>query len=145
MSTRAFNTGVSGPELTAAGRSIVRAQCRWDAICFRLSFESPDQATAHVGELAARQPLAASLAGLSIPVDGVADTVHPGTTSATMIAQVIRSAVGFQGLLMSSDVPMKALAGSIDGRNRAVFAAGAPLHSNDNAQWDALTATTAST
>lgn len=68
------------------------------------------------------------------------------TTSATMIAQVIRSAVGFQGLLMSDDVPMNALAGGIAGRIRAIFAAGCDtaLYSNDNAELDALTATTAS-
>jgi beta-N-acetylhexosaminidase len=61
-----------------------------------------------------------------------------------MIAQLIRSAIGFQGLLMSNDVPMKALAGSIGERNRAMFAAGTPHHSNDNAELDALTANTAS-
>jgi len=144
MSTRAFNTGVSGTELTAAGRAFVRAECRWDGASFRLSFEISIQATASVEELAARQALAVNLAALTIPVDGASDPVHPVTTSATMITQVIRSAIGFQDLLMSSDVPMKALAGSIGGRKRVTFAAGAPLHSNDNAQRDALTATTAS-
>ncbi len=59
-----------------------------------------------------------------------------------MIAQVIRSAIGFQGLLMSDDVPMNALAGGIAERIRAMFAAGCDttLHSNDNAELDALTA-----
>jgi hypothetical protein len=141
MRTRAFNTGVSGMELTAAGRALVRAGCRWDVISFRRSFGISIQANAPVEELALRQAL---VADLTIPVDGAANPVHPMTTSATMIAQVIRSAIGFQGLLMSSDVPMMALAGSIGGRKRATSAAGAPLHSNDNAQWDALTATTAS-
>lgn len=47
---------------------------------------------------------------------------------------------------MSDDVPMNALAGGIAGRIRAMFAAGCDttLHSNDNAELDALTATTAS-
>lgn len=89
---------------------------------------------------------AANLGGLSIPVDGAADPAHPVTTSATMIAQVIRRAIGFQGLLMSDDVPMNALAGGIAERIRAMFAAACDttLHSNDNAELDALTATTAS-
>jgi len=41
------------------------------------------------------------------------DPAHPATTSATMINQVIRGVIGFQGLLMSDDVSMNALAGSI--------------------------------
>lgn len=144
MSTRAFTTGVSGTELTAAERALVRAGGPRDFIPFRLSFGISTQAMVLIRELTARQLIAANPPGLSIPVDGAADPVHPVTTSATMIAQVIRSAIGFQGLLMSNDVPMNALAGSIGKRSRAMFAAGAPLHSNDNAELDALTANTAS-
>jgi hypothetical protein len=145
MSTRAFfTTGVSGTELTAAERAFARAERPWDFIPFRLGFEIPTQATVPAKESTARQLVASNLAGLSIPVDGAAKPVHPVTTSATMIAQVIRSAIGFQGLLMSNDVPMKALAGSHGARIRAMFAAGTPLHSNGNAQLDALTANTAS-
>ena len=144
MNKRALDTGVSGTELIAAGRAFVRAECRRDTVFFRISFGTPIQVALPVGELAGRRSAGTDLSGLSIPVDGVADPLHPVTTSATMMAQVIRSAIGFQGLLMSSDVPMKAPAGSIGGRNRATFAAGAPLHSNENAQRNALTATTAS-
>ncbi|WFU68422.1 beta-N-acetylhexosaminidase [Bradyrhizobium sp. CB2312] len=62
------------------------------------------------------------------------DPAHPATTSATMIAQVIRGAIGFQGLLMSDDVSMNALAGTIAERTRAIFAAGCDmaLHCNGN-------------
>lgn len=144
MSTRAFITGVSGTELTAAERTFGCAECPWDFIPFRLNFEISTQVTVPVGESTAARLMEADLAGLSILVDGAADPVHPVTTSATMIAQVIRSAIGFQGLLMSNDVPMKALAGRIGEQNRARFAAGTPRHSNDNAQLDALTANTAS-
>jgi len=51
-----------------------------------------------------------------------------------MIADVIRGAIGFQGLLMSDDVSMNALAGSIAERTRAIFAAGCDivLHCNGN-------------
>ena len=45
---------------------------------------------------------------------------------------------------MSNDVPMKTLVGRIGDANRAMLAAGAPRHSNGNAQLDALTANTAS-
>lgn len=62
------------------------------------------------------------------------DPAQPATTSATMIAQVIRGAIGFQGLLMSDDVSMNALAGNIADRTRAIFAAGCDvaLHCNGN-------------
>ncbi len=142
MSTRAFNTGVSGTELTAAARAFGRAECPWDVIPFRRSIEISRQVAVLLKELTVRRLTVASYGGLSIPVDGAADYVHPATTSATMIAQVIRSAIGFQGLLMSDDVPMNALAGGLAGRIRAMFAAGCDttLHSNDNAKRDALIA-----
>ncbi|MGY3562589.1 hypothetical protein ACVWZ4_005882 [Bradyrhizobium sp. USDA 4472] len=142
MSTRAFITGVSGTELTAAERAFVRAESAPGAIPFKLSFEISPQVAASLWELTARGPT--DPAGLSIPVDGAAERVHPSTTSATMIAQVIRSAIGFRGLLTSNDGPMKALVGSIGERSRAKSRAGTPLHSNDNAELDALTTYTAS-
>lgn len=146
MSTRAFNTGVSGTQLTAAARAFGRAECPWDFISFRRSIETSTQVTVLLEELTVTELTAANLCGPSIPVDGAADPAHPVTTSATMIAQVIRSAIGFQGLLMSDDVPMNALAGDVAERLRVMFAAGCDttLHSNDNAELDALTATTAS-
>src|SRR5690606_34739086 len=52
------------------------------------------------------------------------DATQPPTTSATMIEQVIRGSTGFQGLLMSDDVSMNALTGSIAQRTRAIVAAG---------------------
>ena len=60
------------------------------------------------------------------------DPAHPATTSATMVEQVIRGAIGFQGLLMSDDVSMNALAGTIAERTRLALAAGCDvvLHCN---------------
>src|SRR5215213_2994078 len=60
------------------------------------------------------------------------DPAQPATTSATIIHQVIRGVIGFQGLLMSDDVSMNALAGSIAERTRAIFASGCDmvLHCN---------------
>lgn len=146
MSTRAFNTGVSGTELTAARRAFGRAECPWDFIPFSRRIGIGTQVPVPLRESIAIGVTATNRGDLSIPVDGAAEPAHPMTTSATMIAQVIRSAVGFQGLLMSDDVPMNALAGGIAGRIRAIFAAGCDtaLYSNDNAELDALTATTAS-
>jgi beta-N-acetylhexosaminidase len=60
------------------------------------------------------------------------DPAQPATTSATIVQQVIRGVIGFQGLLMSDDVSMNALAGSIAERTRAIVAAGCDvvLHCN---------------
>jgi beta-N-acetylhexosaminidase len=60
------------------------------------------------------------------------DPAQPATTSATIIQQVIRGVIGFQGLLMSDDVSMNALAGSLAERTRAIIAAGCDmvLHCN---------------
>ena len=55
------------------------------------------------------------------------DAAQPATTSATMIEQVIRGLIGFKGLLMSDDVGMSALAGSIAGRTKALLAAGCDM------------------
>src|SRR5690348_3250905 len=86
-------------------------------------------------DFAAFQPLAnLPMAMTAHVVFSAFDAAHPATTSATMIAQVIRGSIGFQGLLMSDDVSMNALAGSIAERTRAIFAAGCDvvLHCNGN-------------
>ena len=66
------------------------------------------------------------------------DPAQPATTSATMIERVIRGSIGFQGLLMSDDVSMNALAGSIAERTRAVFAAGCDLVLHCNGKLDEM-------
>src|SRR5262249_28246992 len=60
------------------------------------------------------------------------DRAQPATTSAKIIADVIRGSIGFQGLLMSDDVSMNALQGTIAERSRASIAAGCDmiLHCN---------------
>ena len=62
------------------------------------------------------------------------DPVLPATTSSTMIYKVIREFIGFDGLLMSDDVSMGALSGSIGARTAAALAAGCDvvLHCNGN-------------
>jgi beta-N-acetylhexosaminidase len=66
------------------------------------------------------------------------DRVHPATTSATIIEQVIRGVIGFQGLLMSDDVSMNALAGSIAERTRAIVTAGCDMVLHCNGKLDEM-------
>jgi beta-N-acetylhexosaminidase len=66
------------------------------------------------------------------------DPAHPATTSATIIEQVIRGVIGCQGLLMSDDVSMNALAGSIAERSRAIFAAGCDVVLHCNGKLDEM-------
>ncbi|HEV7416512.1 MAG TPA: beta-N-acetylhexosaminidase [Tianweitania sediminis] len=58
----------------------------------------------------------------------------PATTSPTVVEGIIRGEIGFDGLLMSDDVSMKALSGDFASRTRAIFAAGCDvvLHCNGN-------------
>ncbi|UTD29007.1 beta-N-acetylhexosaminidase [Bradyrhizobium sp. WD16] len=86
---------------------------RTDFAAFRALADLPMAMTAHV-------------------VFSALDAAQPATTSATMIDKVIRSSIGFQGLLMSDDVSMNALQGSIAERSRAALSAGCDviLHCN---------------
>jgi len=60
------------------------------------------------------------------------DPASPATTSVTIVSQVIRGFIGFKGLLMSDDVSMGALSGTIAERSHAALAAGCDvvLHCN---------------
>ncbi|MDQ0512301.1 beta-N-acetylhexosaminidase [Angulomicrobium amanitiforme] len=55
------------------------------------------------------------------------DPEHPATTSTRVIEEVIRGHIGFDGALMSDDLSMGALAGSLASRAQAAFAAGCDL------------------
>src|SRR6202047_1133140 len=66
------------------------------------------------------------------------DPAQPATTSATIIRQVIRGVIGFQGLLMSDDVSMNALAGSIAERTRGIAAAGCDVVLHCNGKLDEM-------
>jgi beta-N-acetylhexosaminidase len=68
------------------------------------------------------------------------DPAQPATTSATMIEQVIRGVIGFQGLLMSDDVSMNALAGSIAQRTQAIVTAGCDMVLHCNGKLDEMRA-----
>lgn len=60
------------------------------------------------------------------------DAARPATLSPTVIAEVIRGEIGFAGLLVSDDLSMKALSGSLDELAQASLEAGCDvvLHCN---------------
>ena len=92
-----------------------------------------DRSTLEATDFAAFRPLSRLPLGMTAHVVFSAiDPVAPATTSVTMVHEVIRGFIGFQGLLMSDDVSMKALSGTITERSRAAFAAGCDvvLHCN---------------
>ena len=79
-----------------------------------------DRATLEATDFAAFRPLKRlPLAMTAHVVFTAIDPVHPATTSATMIGEVIRGFIGFGGLLMGDDVSMNALSGTIAERARA--------------------------
>ena len=90
-------------------------------------------------DFAAFQPLAdLPMAMTAHVVFSAIDPAQPATTSATMIEQVIREHIGFQGLLMSDDVSMNALSGSIGERSRAAIAAGCDVVLHCNGRLDEM-------
>jgi beta-N-acetylhexosaminidase len=55
------------------------------------------------------------------------DPERPATLSPTIIADIIRTRIGFEGLLMSDDLAMEALTGTLGERARAAIAAGCDI------------------
>jgi beta-N-acetylhexosaminidase len=55
------------------------------------------------------------------------DSKAPATTSLRVISEVIRGHIGFEGLLITDDLGMKALSGSLASRLKAALAAGCDL------------------
>jgi beta-N-acetylhexosaminidase len=99
----------------------------------KLPVVTADRATLEATDFAAFRPLAGLPLGMTAHVVFSAiDPDAPATTSATMVREVIRGFIGFRGLLMSDDVSMKALSGTIAERSRAAIAAGCDvvLHCN---------------
>jgi beta-N-acetylhexosaminidase len=99
----------------------------------RLPVVDTDRATLESTDFAAFKPLAGLPLGMTAHVVfSSIDTVAPATTSVTMVREVIRGFIGFKGLLMSDDVSMGALSGSLAERSRSALAAGCDvvLHCN---------------
>jgi beta-N-acetylhexosaminidase len=81
---------------------------RTDFAAFRACADLPAAMTAHV-------------------VFEAIDRDRPASTSALAIAKVVRGAIGFDGLLMSDDLGMQALSGTVAERASDVLAAGCDL------------------
>jgi beta-N-acetylhexosaminidase len=79
-----------------------------DYVPFRLLADLPAAMTAHV-------------------VYTAIDPDAPGTTSRTVLRKVVRGRIGFDGLLMSDDLSMKALRGTLGERASAALKAGCDL------------------
>ena len=98
----------------------------WDFAPFKMLSDMPLAMTAHV-------------------VYSAVDAKRPATTSKKAMRQVIRGAIGFDGLVMSDDLSMKALGGEFADRARDSLAAGCDvvLHCNgDMAEMKAVLAGT---
>ena len=98
---------------------------------------SADRPTLEVTDFAAFRPLAKLPLGMTAHVVFTAiDPVAPATTSVTMVRKVIRGHIGFDGLLMSDDISMKALSGTLAERARASLAAGCDVVLHCNGSFD---------
>ena len=94
----------------------------------KLPIVAADRTLLEGTDFAAFRPLARLPLGMTAHVVFSAiDPVAPATTSVTIVSQVIRGFIGFQGLLMSDDISMNALSGTISERSRAALAAGCDL------------------
>jgi beta-N-acetylhexosaminidase len=99
----------------------------------RLPVVNADRKTLDATDFAAFRPLAMLPMAMTAHVVFTAiDPIAPATTSVTMVRDVIRDSIGFKGLLMSDDLSMGALSGTLGERTRAAIAAGCDvaLHCN---------------
>ncbi|PRH84932.1 beta-N-acetylhexosaminidase [Labrys okinawensis] len=90
-----------------------------DFLPFRMLADMPAAMTAHV-------------------VYQALDPSSPATTSKKVIRHVIRNAIGYDGLLMSDDLSMQALEGTLEQRAAAAFAAGCDLGLHCNGKMDEM-------
>ena len=105
----------------------------------KLPVVAADRKSLEAVDFAAFRPLAGIPLGMTAHVVFSAiDPVAPATTSVTMVREVIRGFIGFQGLLMSDDVSMGALSGTIAERSRAAFAAGCDMVLHCNGKMDEM-------
>jgi beta-N-acetylhexosaminidase len=99
----------------------------------KLPVVTADRSTLEATDFAAFRPLAGlPLAMTAHVVFAAIDAVAPATTSAAIVRDVIRGSIGYRGLLMSDDISMGALNGSLGERTRAAISAGCDmvLHCN---------------
>jgi beta-N-acetylhexosaminidase len=111
----------------------------------RLPVVATDRATLEKTDFAAFRPLAHLPLAMTAHVVFSAIDGEPATTSATIIGQVIRDSIGFAGALMSDDISMGALSGTLAERTQAAFAAGCDLVLHCNGRLDEMRAVAAET
>jgi beta-N-acetylhexosaminidase len=100
-----------------------------------------ERATLEATDFAAFRPLGNLPLGMTAHVVFTSiDPNAPATTSPTMISKVIRESIGFSGALMSDDVSMGALSGTIAERTRAALRAGCDLVLHCNGRLDEMRA-----
>ncbi len=104
----------------------------------RLPVVDADRKTLEASDFAAFRPLAHLPLAMTAHVVFSAIDGEPATTSAIMIQDVIRDSIGFAGALMSDDVSMGALSGTIAERSRAALAAGCDLVLHCNGRLDEM-------
>jgi beta-N-acetylhexosaminidase len=68
------------------------------------------------------------------------DPARPATTSAIVIAEIVRRHIGFDGLLLSDDLSMNALAGGLADRARDALTAGCDVALHCNGRLDEMRA-----
>ncbi len=94
----------------------------------KLPVVNAERAVLEATDFAAFRPLAGlPLAMTAHVVFSAIDSIAPATISAVIVREVIRGSIGYRGLLMSDDLSMDALSGSLGDRTRAALAAGCDL------------------
>lgn len=110
----------------------------------RLPVVAAERAVLAASDFAAFRPLAGLPLGMTAHVVYTAiDPVEPATTSAAVLQEVVRGDIGFDGALMSDDVSMGALSGSLATRCRAAYAAGCDLVLHCNGRGEEMRAVAA--
>jgi beta-N-acetylhexosaminidase len=105
----------------------------------RLPVVDTDRAELESSDFAAFKPLAQLPLGMTAHiVFSAIDPLAPATTSGTMVQEVIRRTIGFDGLLMSDDISMNALSGTLAERSRASLGAGCDVVLHCNGKLDEM-------
>jgi beta-N-acetylhexosaminidase len=110
----------------------------------KLPAVTADKATLEATDFAAFRALVGlPLAMTAHVVFTAIDAAAPATTSAAIVGDVIRGSIGYQGLLMSDDISMGALSGSLGERTRAAISAGCDVVLHCNGRMDEMLAVAA--
>ena len=109
------DTHLELPHVTASRAELSAS----DFVTFRSLSDCPMAMTAHV-------------------VYDAIDARRPATTSARVIKEIIRGEIGFDGLLMSDDLSMNALAGTLAQRAKAALFAGCDIVLHCNGKMDEM-------